>query len=87
MSEPIRTTPAQRAKLAAALKRNMARRKGVASRQSSVTSEANSKRSGEQCVAEGEPRNGRGQRSIGDTRSVAKRGEANVPFNHKGDSQ
>jgi len=40
MSEPIRTSATKRKQLAAALKRNMARRKAVASRASLVASEA-----------------------------------------------
>jgi hypothetical protein len=39
MSEPIRTSAARRKQLAAALKRNMARRKAVASHPSPIASE------------------------------------------------
>lgn len=70
MSEPIRTSPAKRKQLAAALKRNMARRKRVA-----VTTV-----SSEPCAAShGKPQSGWGQRSVGGTRSVAERGAANEP--------
>ncbi len=85
MSEPSRSTPARREKLAHALKRNMARRKGVVRDQGSG-SEAHAKRMRELRVAAGEPLTGRGQPNTGDTLSVAQRGEANAPFPSKGEA-
>ena len=49
MSEPIRTSPAKRKQLAAALKRNMARRKAA---------------SAASVAPRGEPQNGSGQPSV-----------------------
>lgn len=79
MSEPIRTSAAKRDKLATALKRNMARRKAV-------RNDTPTKRLSEPCVAEGEPQSGWGQRSVGATRSEAKRGEAKEAPSIKGEA-
>jgi len=59
MSEPIRTIPTQRKQLAAALKRNMARRKGVARELATIPK-------AQACVAaHAEPQSGWGPRSVG----------------------
>lgn len=76
MSEPSRSTPARREKLAHALKRNVARRKGVVRDQCSGIREATSKRMSEPHVAAGEPRSGRVQGSLGDELAFNMKSEA-----------
>jgi hypothetical protein len=86
MSEPTRTSAAQRMKLATALKRNMARRKaaslplpsGEVGMHLGMAGEgiASTKRLSEPCVAEGKPRSGWGQRSVGAKEAPSIKGEA-----------
>lgn len=77
MSEPTRTSAHKRAKLALALKRNMARRKAVVSRQSPVASEVSPVAAdGERIAFRGEPLAAGGQRSVGDEESPSINGNA-----------
>ena len=76
MTETLHNRPVDRDKLSAALKRNMARRKEVASHQSTVISEAQSIAEMGVRSAAREPRSGWGQRSVGGKEAPSIKGEA-----------